>query len=420
MTVRIRGIRTGLQAGSVPARLATQGGPGPATDTTIAQLAAALVATGNFGLPGGPAASGGGYITSVDSSFTVTGGAQLQLHTITDGDLLANISGGAAHPIPNTLTAYLDYVLGSTEGNILQRGASAWQVLAPGTVGQVLTSGGAAALNSWGAGGSGTTISDGGVWSNVSAYSVGQVVRYNGATYLNYVAITASGAPAQQLVNGAGMTISTTNTTNDTATSTATANSYAEGNVSKTAGKWYFEWVWSNLFDNSTGVGICTAAGPIAGDYFYGNALGQEHGSLGGSGTGSFTGCTNNKRGAIAYDGTGQLFWICSDVTATPILWNSATVGTNLPATGTGGIATGAFGSAVFPFCYTPTSASQKFVIYTRTADFLIPAIPTGFSAWLASSSPNITPDLDFTHWVAQGNQPRANRVLEHALLGGL
>lgn len=48
-----------------------------------------------------------------------------------------------------TLSAALDAAFGAVEGDILQRGPSVWQVLAPGTANQLLTSGGAAALNSW-------------------------------------------------------------------------------------------------------------------------------------------------------------------------------------------------------------------------------------------------------------------------------
>ncbi len=60
-----------------------------------------------------------------------------------------------ADPLPGTsysqISAFLDF-LGSTQGDIVFRGASGWEVLAPGTVGEVLTSGGAAANPSWSAG----------------------------------------------------------------------------------------------------------------------------------------------------------------------------------------------------------------------------------------------------------------------------
>jgi hypothetical protein len=61
--------------------------------------------------------------------------------------------------VPASASLLLDEAFGSTEGQILQRGASGWQVLAPGTAGQALISGGASALNSWGAAGAMSLIS---------------------------------------------------------------------------------------------------------------------------------------------------------------------------------------------------------------------------------------------------------------------
>lgn len=46
------------------------------------------------------------------------------------------------------LTAILD-MLSSTRGSVLYRGANGWAALPPGTVGQVLTSGGAGADPLW-------------------------------------------------------------------------------------------------------------------------------------------------------------------------------------------------------------------------------------------------------------------------------
>ncbi len=57
-----------------------------------------------------------------------------------------------ADPMPGTsysqISSFLD-VLGTTQGDIVYRNASAWVVLPPGTSGQVLQSGGAAANPSW-------------------------------------------------------------------------------------------------------------------------------------------------------------------------------------------------------------------------------------------------------------------------------
>lgn len=58
---------------------------------------------------------------------------------VSDGQLVANTSGGTASPVGTVLSAYLDYVLGSVIGAALQRDNVGWRALGPGSVGQVLT-----------------------------------------------------------------------------------------------------------------------------------------------------------------------------------------------------------------------------------------------------------------------------------------
>jgi hypothetical protein len=60
----------------------------------------------------------------------------------------SNVTGIAAAPSDNTLTSIFDTV-STTQGALLYRNAAIWTALSPGTVGQVLTSGGAAANLSW-------------------------------------------------------------------------------------------------------------------------------------------------------------------------------------------------------------------------------------------------------------------------------
>lgn len=71
------------------------------------------------------------------------------LVTIADGDLLANTSGGVSVPVATSLTALLDHVLGTAEGDIIYRGPSVWLVLAAGTPGQLLQTKGVAAPPQW-------------------------------------------------------------------------------------------------------------------------------------------------------------------------------------------------------------------------------------------------------------------------------
>ena len=244
---------------------------------------------------------------------------------------------------------------------------------------------------------------DRGAWDSGAAYSVSDYVQDGGASFLNVEAISAPASTLQEWSSGAGMTISTTHTTDDTATSTATSNAYAIGSISKSAGKWIYEFETDNLIDNGTGVGITTAAGPISGNNFVANAQGQIHGSASGSGSGSFFGIVDNNRGAIAVDFDGGDFWVTNDVTASPISWNGST--SNAPG-GSGGVAIGSMGGASFPCFYIQSSAAQVAKIFSHLANFLINpttlASYTGFHAWETPGT-NTKPELDPTHWVGQG-----------------
>jgi hypothetical protein len=96
----------------------------------------------------------GGTVTNVATGTGLTGGpitntGTLSLATIATLNVLANITGGTAAPIANTLTAVIDAAIGSTQGVILYRGASTWTTLAPGTSGQVLQTQGSSANPQW-------------------------------------------------------------------------------------------------------------------------------------------------------------------------------------------------------------------------------------------------------------------------------
>jgi hypothetical protein len=74
---------------------------------------------------------------------------------IPDRDLMANISGATGPAAPESLTDYLDYVLGSTRGMIVYRGGLGWQALFPGLTGTYLMSNGEGFDVSWELGGAG-------------------------------------------------------------------------------------------------------------------------------------------------------------------------------------------------------------------------------------------------------------------------
>ena len=121
---------------------------------------------------GSPA--GSGTVLSIATGAGLTGGpitstGTISFAAIADARLLANVSGASAAPVAVSLTAMLDYSIGSTQGQILYRSGSAWSVLAPGVTGQVLTTGGAAANPSWAnAPTSGAAIQNLRIVSNVS------------------------------------------------------------------------------------------------------------------------------------------------------------------------------------------------------------------------------------------------------------
>jgi len=92
----------------------------------------------------------GGTVTEVDTGTGLTGGPITTTGTISLADVatltgLVNLTGSPAAPVPHTLTEWIDAAIGSTRGDILYRNATVWTVLAPGTAGFSLQTGGAGA-----------------------------------------------------------------------------------------------------------------------------------------------------------------------------------------------------------------------------------------------------------------------------------
>jgi hypothetical protein len=160
---------------------------------------------------------------------------------ISNNQLVANTSGGSAAPIGTTLSAFLDAALSSTQGTVLYRSGSAWSALAPGTAGQVLQTGGAAANPSW------TTLAtpptarnaarmqtqwvSGAAASNGTAYFVYDAPYGGTINSLTYFTGNGSFTVAVQ-INGTNVTglsaISVSSATPATATATA-ANTFTAG-----------------------------------------------------------------------------------------------------------------------------------------------------------------------------------------------
>jgi len=115
------------------------------------------------------------------------------LPVIVDGDLLANTSGGTAQPVGTTLSDYLDYVFGITDGALLYRAYGSWLTLPPGALSYVLTSTGSDIDWAPPPGGSLPSIADGDVLANISG-SVMQPIGVVFSDYLDYVFGVSHGA----------------------------------------------------------------------------------------------------------------------------------------------------------------------------------------------------------------------------------
>lgn len=94
---------------------------------------------------------------SLASTIAANAVTNAKLATMAAGTLKANTSASSATPSDVTPSALLDATFGSTQGSVLYRDSAAWKVLAPGSSGQVLGSGGASANPGWVTPAGGTT-----------------------------------------------------------------------------------------------------------------------------------------------------------------------------------------------------------------------------------------------------------------------
>lgn len=124
-----------------------------------------------------------------------------KLETIAAAKVLGSVAGGNVSQL--SATQVLD-LIGSTRGNVLYRGASAWSALGVGTAGQVLQSGGAGADPSWATGilvtdgdkGSITVSSSGAVWTiDDAAVTLAKLANLN---QYELIGRTSSGAGVPQ------------------------------------------------------------------------------------------------------------------------------------------------------------------------------------------------------------------------------
>lgn len=174
--------RTNLGLGTAAVKTATDNSKSllgsPQGSFTVNHILIAGDTIGSYKDGGGPA--GAGTVTQVDTGSGLTGGpitttGTISFAPIVDDRILANISGGSAVPIENTISDILDSTLGSTQGDIIYRSTANWTVLTPGTSGYFLQTQGAGANPLW-------AISPGS--GTVSAGSINQLAWYaaNGST----------------------------------------------------------------------------------------------------------------------------------------------------------------------------------------------------------------------------------------------
>lgn len=143
-------------------------------------------------------------ITS-SSNVSVSAGGAIDLAPQAAKTLLANGQTISAVPSGLTLTQVLDF-LSTVRGSVIYRDSSVWKVLAPGTAGQVLQTGGAGANPSWvtpAAGGGGSTTL--GVPNTLSAMQTPSV-----NFYLSRLIIVDSNFTASKVAFEMGSAVPTT------------------------------------------------------------------------------------------------------------------------------------------------------------------------------------------------------------------
>ena len=119
-------------------------GQGTASVTTTAGGVATQVLTSN-----GP---------DSDPTWQAAASGGTGLSPIANNTLLGNTSGFSANPVSTSVTAMLD-TIGATQGSVLERGASGWQPIVPGTAGNCYTSNGPNADPTWQSCAGGTAFS---------------------------------------------------------------------------------------------------------------------------------------------------------------------------------------------------------------------------------------------------------------------
>jgi hypothetical protein len=134
----------------VPGDTGTEGAIGPPGEQGALGPAGAVGPVGPIGATGATGPQGPGWQVGTGLALnTGTTPSTVAFSPAPDSTLLAVTTGSVSPPAPNTLTAFLDRVLGSARGALLFRGATGWAALPPGAAGQHLLAQGAGADPTW-------------------------------------------------------------------------------------------------------------------------------------------------------------------------------------------------------------------------------------------------------------------------------
>lgn len=142
-----------------------------------------VVVPGNFAAWSANGILRDGGVSSISLNFPI----------IASGDLLGNCTGSPIAAQDTSLTCLLDTLGTAAQGDILFRGASHWQLLAPGTLGQYLQTQGSGQNPTWAA-------------VTIPTYSAGSGITVSGTTPSFTISLTA---PVTVTLGGTGLTAGT-------------------------------------------------------------------------------------------------------------------------------------------------------------------------------------------------------------------
>lgn len=163
-------------------------------------------------------------------AWLVMGGAALAQSQLGAGQVMGNSTAAQRPARAESVTAILDRALGSTRGAILERGASNWAIVGPGTTGRPWVSNGAGADPAYqvlGIAGGGTNCSaaSGTCLDNITGFASTGVINRTGAGTYSFitpaaltktddtnVTVTLGGTPASALLAATSITMGWTGT----------------------------------------------------------------------------------------------------------------------------------------------------------------------------------------------------------------